>query len=95
MSPVKVRKIIRELKRKGFCEINKKGHYFYYFIHEGKRTSINTFISRGESEYSDSLLSHMKKELRLSKEQFDGVIDCSIMREDLLDIYLNNGIIKN
>ena len=95
MSPVKVRKITKELKRKGFCEINKRRHYAYCFIHEGKRTSIITIISRGESEYSDSLLSHMKKELRLSKEQFDGVIDCSIMREDLLNIYLSNGIIKN
>lgn len=94
MSPVKIRKIKRELTRKGFCEINKKGHYFYYFIYEGKRTSVYTFISRGESEYPNLLLSHMKKQLRLSKEQFEGVIDCTIMREDLLEIYLNNGTIK-
>ena len=91
--PEKVRKIKKALKSKGFMEDNRT-HIAYFFVYKGRKTSVKTVISHGEYEYSDSLLSLMKKELKLSKEEFLGVIGCSLKEKDLIGIYIHKGTIE-
>jgi len=91
--PCKVRKIKSALIKKGFMEDN-RDHKAYFYLYEGKKTSIATKISHGAGEYSDELLSIMKKELELSKKQFIGVLDCSVTGEDLKNLYIDKGIIE-
>ncbi len=54
---------------------------------------IHTFVSHGVKEYGGSLLSAMRRQLKLSHEEFDGVVTCSIDTEELARIYSEKGII--
>jgi len=93
LTTLKDRKIREALKSKGFQEKNRKNHKMYIFVYKGKRTGIKTIMSYGEIEYSNNLISLMKKELKLSKGEFMGIIDCSLKEEDLVNIYIHKGII--
>lgn len=87
MSPYKTKKMESSLQRKGFEVRQGAKHKIYTLYIGGLKTSVHTFISRGVPEYSDSLLSKMRKQLRLTPEEFAGVISCVIGKEDLMKIY--------
>ena len=50
---------------------------FHLYI-DGKRTGIHTKIGHGETEIHEPLIRSMARELRLNKQQFIGLVDCSI-----------------
>lgn len=54
------RKVKQNLLRKGFIEVQKTRHIYYIFVYEGKRQSIQTFMSRNDQDLYDNLLSDMK-----------------------------------
>ena len=60
MSTFKTRDIAKALGKKGF-ECRDSHHRMFYFCLDGKRSSINTKISHGASEYSGSLLAMMAR----------------------------------
>lgn len=79
--PKKVRDVRKALLSKGFRE-EKRHHWYYFFHHEGKKSSIYTKISHGETDISNSLCSAMARQMRLQgRSQFDEFVDCSLSEE--------------
>ncbi|WNY27422.1 hypothetical protein [Methanolapillus ohkumae] len=88
----KTRKIASALKRKGFEEDLGDDHKNYYYLDSGgRRTEIQTKISHGLHEYDESLLSSMQKQLHLDKQQFRDLIECSLTKGMLVNIYSDSG----
>lgn len=95
MTTYKVKDISSALKKKGFSENRKKHHIYYIFYDGGKKTEVYTFISHGESEYGDGLLSKVKRQLCLeSKTEFNDFIECPMTKEQYRDLLLERGYIK-
>lgn len=85
------RKVQNSLKSKGF-RTNKKGdHIRFCYIYQGSRTKYKTKISHGHKSIGDNLISLMARQLELSKDQFIGVVECPVSKENLLNIYLEKG----
>lgn len=93
MTAIKSMKAKKALLRKGFKEA-KGDHYFLIYYHDGLKTDIRTKISRDHSELNEWLIAQMKKQICLSKTEFIGVVDCSISKEKLQQIYLKMGKIE-
>lgn len=96
---MKVRKskdIAKVLLKKGFyLEPDKQSHQFYTLIIDGKKHSINTFLSHSKMDYSNNLLSKMKKQLKFnSNENFELFLDCPFSYDDYLSMLKENGYIK-
>lgn len=93
---MKVRKtkdLVRVLKKKGF-ELNpeKDSHNFYFLTVDGKKTSINTFLSHSYSEYGDSLMLKIKKQLKFQDTKTaENFFDCPLSKEQYLKILKDQG----
>lgn len=76
--------IQKSLKKKGFIETPGTRHDIYTYSHEGKKTAISTFTSRGSGykSYETNLLSSMSKHLKLSLDELLSLIDCSLNQTD-------------
>lgn len=65
---------------KGF-ELRQGGrdHDFLFFVHHGLTRAVFTKVSRGSKykELGDDLLSRMSRQLFLTRQQFDSLIDCT------------------
>lgn len=86
MTTVKTRKIKSGLQSKGF-NIEEKDHTYLYFVVDGKKQGPSTQISHGVSEYSDSLLSKMVRQLSLdNKRQLIDLIKCPLSMEEYQEI---------
>jgi len=92
MSTYKTKDMGSALSKKGF-KIHQSHHTFYVFYFNGKKTNIKTFISHGKKEYGDALISAMKKQLHLSREEFDDLISCPLKEEMLVRLYLERKVI--
>ncbi|MDD5615880.1 MAG: hypothetical protein PHH85_06725 [Candidatus Methanoperedens sp.] len=92
MSTYKTKDMGSALSKKGF-KSNQSHHTFYVFYFNGKKTNIKTFISHRKKEYGDALISAMKKQLHLSREEFDDLISCPLKEEMLIKLYLKKGVI--
>lgn len=75
----KLKEIARGLAQKGF-QAREKTRHTYYFYHDssGKKTRIYTFVSRGRGEVGKPLMATMASQCRLSLEDFNRLIDCSL-----------------
>ena len=79
------REVVKEsLQKKGF-KLKEGDHmYFVYYSLSGKKTSINTKLSR-ESNYKmlqDNLLALICKQCKLSKQDLLRLIDCPLSQEE-------------
>jgi isopenicillin N synthase-like dioxygenase len=89
----KTDKIKDSLTGKGFVE--RDTHHCYFWLHiDGKRKAIFTFYSHGARECGDPLLKMMAKQLKLSRKQFDDLVDCPLNGEGYLEILREGGHIK-
>lgn len=73
--------IVGALSKKGFSLKEGKGdHDFYFFETGGLTQAIFTKVSRGPKfrTIDDSLVSLMSKQIKLTRRQFDQLIDCSL-----------------
>lgn len=68
------------LERKGFERGNGDHNYFHYHTQTGKKTRVFTKTSHGGRELDDSLLGKMSKQCKLSRADFDRLIDCTLDR---------------
>ena len=93
---MKVRKVtdlVKVLKKKGF-ELNpeKNDHNFYFLIVDGKKTSINTFFSHGKSEYGNSLMTKIKRQLRFhDTKTAEDFFDCPLTKEKYIELLTEQG----
>jgi hypothetical protein len=85
MSPRQTRQIRTSLLKKGFAEDDTHHHYFWLMV-DGKRTSIRTHYSQGEKECADWHQGQMAKQLKLSRKEFDDLINCPLQRETFIKL---------
>ena len=75
----KTRNIESALSSKGFQGRHGSKHKIY--VYEGiSKMDIHTFMSHGAREYGGSLHSVMRRQLKLSHEEFDGVGGVLLLR---------------
>jgi len=84
MSPRRRNDVRRALQRKGFRESNSDHLKLVYYSICGQKTSVFTKISYGSShkDISDDNLARMAKQCRLSRAEFDDLLDCPLSREE-------------
>ena len=79
--PRKQREVERSLVAKGFQSREGDHSYFHYWSRAGKKTVVFTKTSHGTRELDDGLLGRMAKQCRLSRADFDRLIDCPLDRD--------------
>lgn len=92
MGKHKTKAIEASLSKKGFRVVNTHHKRCIYYA-DGEKTGITTFISHGKKEYGEVLLSKMRTQLKLSREQFDNLVNCPLTKEELYKFYSDNGLI--
>lgn len=88
----KAKDIETALIKKGFQATTDSHHKLYVYYTDDGKTAARTFISHGSIEYGDVLLSRMKKQLGLTKEQLQDLIKCPLSKEELRSLYIRNGL---
>jgi predicted RNA binding protein YcfA (HicA-like mRNA interferase family) len=73
--PKAAKEIATGLQQKGF-RLRDNDHSFFHLYVNGKKTSVYTKISHGEKEIHDGLLGTMARQVRLSRKQFNELIEC-------------------
>ena len=76
--PRKQGEVEKGLERKGFQRGNGDHNYFHYYTQKGKKTRVFTKTSHGNRELDDGLLGKMSKQCKLSKSDFERLIDCPL-----------------
>ena len=79
--PRKQAEVERSLKAKGFNPTSGDHNYFLYVSTAGKKTAVFTKTSHGAKEIGDNLLAKMARQCKLSRSEFDLLIDCPLDRE--------------
>ena len=79
--PRKQREVEKSLTDKGFRSGMGDHNYFHYWSKAGKKTAIFTKTSHGGREIDESLLGRMARQCRLSRADFDRLIDCPLNRD--------------
>ena len=74
----KVRDIKAALLSKGFQEEAENRHIYFWFYYEGKRSAIRTHVSHGETDIGAPLIGQMGKQLKLNKDGFLQLVDCTM-----------------
>jgi hypothetical protein len=93
VKPRKAAEIQAALTLKGF-RLDNTHHHFYWFFHGNRKTSIRTFVSHGIKEYGSSLLTNVRKQMKLAGNQLDEFIDCDMSGEAYRELLIANGHIK-
>ena len=77
--------ILQNLEQKGFQSEERRKHTF--LIHhdrDGRKTGIQTFVSRGSSYKSldSTLVGAMARQCRITTSQFVNLVNCSLSQDD-------------
>ncbi len=75
--PRDAREVEASLTKKGFQARQGKDRFFHLMVN-GLKTPVWTKISQGEKEIHDGLIAAMTRQLRLSKKDFNDLIDCPL-----------------
>lgn len=79
--PRKQSDVERSLLAKGFRPRDGDHNYFHYYSRAGKKTAVFTKTSHGAREIDDGLLACMARQCKLSRTDFDRLIDCPLDRD--------------
>ena len=90
----KARDVARALTQKGFAEEKKRDHQYYFYYQNQKKTSVYTKISHGETDIGAALLSRMARQVRLSKIEFDDLIDCPLDAPGYLSALIAKAVLQ-
>src|SRR6266498_4637661 len=94
-----VRDIERALTSKGFQKESgkKKDHHsFLYFIHNGKKTNVYTFLSHGakSQDYGPQLMSKIKKQLKFQEtKDAENFFDCPFTQAEYVKMLMKAKIL--
>jgi len=94
--PIKRRDAKGNLLQKGFKDEKNRDHDYFFFYHEGKKTSAYTYFSRGSQskDVDDSLLKVMMRPLKLDKsQQVRDLFLCPLDGEQYAEILRGKNII--
>lgn len=78
--PRKQSDVEKSLLIKGFRSREGDHNYFNYYSKAGKKTAVFTKTSHGAREIDDSLLGCMARQCKLSRADFDRLIECPLDR---------------
>ncbi len=85
----------KSLEKKGFERAKGGDHnYFHYHTKAGKKSRVFTKTSHGMREIDDSLLGQMARQCRLSRADFDRLIDCPLSRDNYEQKLIMAGVIE-
>lgn len=86
--PLKRRKILQNLTKKGFTEKGDGDHIVLLFQHQGVKTIIRTKISRGSKyrEISDKLIAQMARQCKIKKTEFIGLVECTVSEREYINL---------
>ena len=94
MTIYKSRKIRKALLKKGF-KSSTNDHDLFIYIYKGQVTDIWTCISFGPNhDIDDNLISKMKRQIHLEKEEFCNLVECTLDKTGLERIYENRNIVR-
>jgi hypothetical protein len=89
--------IVAALGAKGFdLEKGGRDHDFFFFRYPNLTQPVYTKVSRGR-EYrtiGDPLLGKMRRQLHLTRAQFDSLVDCPMNRTEYTALLVSLGIIR-
>jgi len=88
-------RIESSLRSKGFEEDSSGDHRHFHHIYNGKKTGISTKTSHGSElrTYDDILLSKMKRQLRLDKQQLSDLLFCPMDGKQYNQILMKKGLL--
>jgi hypothetical protein len=92
--PRKQREVEKSLADKGFRSRDGDHNYFFYWSKAGKKTAVFTKTSHGGREIDESLLGKMARQCKLSRADFDRLIDCPLSREAYEDKLVSAGDVE-
>lgn len=84
----------KSLEKKGFQRKEGDHHYFNYYTKAGKKTQVFTKTSHGVKELDDSLLGMMSRQCKLSRQDFDRLIDCPLDRDSYERKLIEVGVVE-
>jgi hypothetical protein len=87
----KARDVSAALCAKGFQEDRKRDHRYYFFYHDGRKSSIQTKISHNAADIDDFLCSAMSRQIRLTRPQFKDFVECPLRAEAYLKLLIEAG----
>ena len=93
MSTFKTGIIDSALRGKGFRKSNTH-HEMYWFYVGGRKTSVRTRLSHGVSEYGDSLLGQMARQLHLTRTDLGELIECPLKEDQYRQKLISGGHIR-
>lgn len=79
--PRKQREVQRSLLDKGFRAKEGDHSFYLYWSTVGKKTAVFTKTSHGAREIGESLLGRMARQCKLSRADFDRLVDCPLSRD--------------
>jgi len=91
--PRKTKVIRAALMKKGFIA-DDTHHEMFWMVVDGKKTSIRTRISHGAKEYGDELLALVARQVGLSKQELNRLIDCPMDGRKLRALLVERGRIR-
>lgn len=96
MSDRKRDEVENGLTKKGFEKSNNDHLKFIYHTFSGRKTSVWTKISHGSghNKLSEDIQRKIAKQCKLTRLQFNNLIDCPLTREDYELMLFANGHIK-
>jgi hypothetical protein len=81
------------LFRKGFEKVETH-HTMLWFVVQGRRTSIHTWVSHGHRKLDDRLLRLIGRELHLSRAELFKFVECEMSYEDYRRRMVDEGYLR-
>jgi hypothetical protein len=91
LTVLKTKDISSSLTKKGF-QIKENDHTYIILYINVKKTYIRNKISHGKRDIDDYLIKLMATQLKLDKNQFLKLVDCSISQERYVNILMDAGL---
>ena len=93
---LKIGKVEKGLKQKGFEKDNRHHKYFYYVTTKNVWTTIKTRVSHKSSgtDIGKGLIGEMAKQCKISKENFIKLIDCTLSQTEYERLLYSKNILN-
>jgi hypothetical protein len=90
MTEILASQLINALSRKGFEKLETH-HTMLWFVVQGRRTGIHTWVSHGQRKLDDRLLRLIARELHLSRAELLKFVACEMSYESYLSRLIGGG----
>jgi hypothetical protein len=94
MGPRSVRDIRGALLKKGFVQVKgRQRHQTFQLCVNIEGVDIRTHYSHSASECGDGILNLMARQLHLTRQQMNDLIDCRMGRDEYVDVLSDKGLL--